>query len=583
VTGRPQRAWIPASCLAALLAYLLLAYHGGADSYVRINDNLDGLIPAYVVLAELPLVGALDATIDHMLGELPRACLPSTIHLGFLPYWFLDPFAAFVVNDVVIRLVALFGMATLLRRRELPGVSEPLVWGASLCFALLPHLPGGYLSVAGQPWLLLAVLNVRQGRGRALDWLAFVVFPLYSSMAWVGFYVIFMLGLLSAWDLVRLRRLPLRLLSALALVGGLYALSEYRLLHQTFFDRGFVSFRSEYDFRGTSLPWVGWITLKYFLFSQHHAAAAQFPFVLLGIVLALGRELLEARRRGRLRGLLGLRGGSPGTLGAEGLLLATLLLCGVLAFGVGFYNWLPVQELIQHSGFALLRMFNFHRFQWFHPLLFGIAFALALELLRGRGRTGERLAWALVACQLGTLVWSSDALRVEREEGLTWREFYSPALFAELRDHIGRPTSDYRIASLGLIPGIPLYNGFRTVGGFSSNYPLAYKHRLRRAFAAELDKDDFLRRHYDQWGAHVHIFSAELGMVVGYRKQGLYTRDHPVRAVEEVLIDSEVLRELEAEYVVSAVEIRNHAELGLAFERRFESDESPWQIFLYSL
>lgn len=565
--------------MGGVLAFLVFAYHAGTDSYVRINDNLDGLIPVYRVLAELPLVGPLDARVDAMMGGLPRACLPSTLHLGFLPYRYLDPFVAFVLNELVVRLVALFGMAALLRRHVLPGRPEALVWAASLCFALLPHLPGGYLSVAGQPWLLAAVLELRKGRGRALDWLAFVVFPLYSSLAWVGFYVLFLLGLLVAWELLRWRRVPWRLVGALGLVGGLYALSEYRLLHQVLFDRDFVSFRSEYDFRGTSLLWVGWITLKYFLFSQHHAAAVQFPFLLLALALALGRELLDARRQGRLGAVLGRHAGAR----EPAWLLALVLLCGVLAFGVGLYNWLPVQQLIQHSGLPLLRMFNFHRFQWFQPLLFGIAFAIALQLLARRGRAGRRIAWGLVVCQLGVLVWSSDPLRVEREAGLTWREFYSPALFAELRDYIGRPTSAYRIASFGLMPGIPLYNGFRTADGFSSNYPLAYKWSFRRAIAAELEKDEFLRRHYDDWGAHVHLFSSELGMVVGYRKRALYTRDQPVRAVQDVDFDTSVLKELGVRYVVSAVEIKDHQRLGLRFERVFQRDDSPWQIFLYAL
>jgi hypothetical protein len=40
-----------------------------------------------------------------------------------------------------------------------------------------------------------------------------------------------------------------------------------------------------------------------------------------------------------------------------------------------------------------------------------------------------------------------------------------------------------------------------------------------------------------------------------------------------------VQRELDAEYIVSAVEIRDHEQLWLACERRFESDDSVGQIF----
>jgi hypothetical protein len=139
------------------------------------------------------------------------------------------------------------------------------------------------------------------------------------------------------------------------------------------------------------------------------------------------------------------------------------------------------------------------------------------------------------------------------------------------------------VASFALIPGIALYNGFRTVDGFFSNYPLEYKHRFREVIAPELEKDPFLREVYDKWGAHVHLYTSELGMVVGYRKRGYWTKDQPVRVVRDLRFDADALRALGAEYVLSAVEIEGHEGLGLRFERRFARDDSPWEIYLYSL
>jgi hypothetical protein len=53
--------------------------------------------------------------------------------------------------------------------------------------------------------------------------------------------------------------------------------------------------------------------------------------------------------------------------------------------------------------------------------------------------------------------------------------------------------------------------------------------------------------------------------------------------VDHLEIDVPALRELGADYVLSAVEIRNHEALGLALGRRFERADSPWQVFLYAL
>jgi hypothetical protein len=100
--------------------------------------------------------------------------------------------------------------------------------------------------------------------------------------------------------------------------------------------------------------------------------------------------------------------------------------------------------------------------------------------------------------------------------------------------------------------------------------------------ARELEKDPRLARLFDDWGGHVDLFASELGKVSGYSRR-TYTKHAERRSVEHLEIDVEALRELGADYVLSAVEIRNHAALGLVFERSFERADSPWQIFLYSL
>ena len=84
------------------------------------------------------------------------------------------------------------------------------------------------------------------------------------------------------------------------------------------------------------------------------------------------------------------------------------------------------------------------------------------------------------------------------------------------------------------------------------------------------------------FGGHVDLFSSELGKVSGYRKT-VYTKNAAKRQVEHLEFDPRALRELGPDYLLSAVEIRNHRELGLRLERVFERDDSPWQIFLYAL
>jgi hypothetical protein len=561
--------------LAFLGLFLLFSYGSGEDSYVRVNDHLDGIVPFYKLLAErYPLIGGLDDRIEEVFAGIPRNSAPSTLHLGVLPYYALPPLWAHVVNEVLMRVLAFTGMLLLLRHNVLPDASDWVRCGAALCFSMLPFLPTGYLSIAGQPLLLHAILKLRERRAGVVDGLVIVAFPLYSSLIFIGLFVLAGLGALVLWDLVRRRRFPVELFLAGLVMGLLYAGSEYRLLYQTFGDGTYVSHRSEFDRMGTSGLGAIRNTLQTFFISHRHAPSAQLPFLLFAAALGL----VVALRRGR-RG----DGGGPIQLGRDGrILLGTLLLCAAAAAMVGLWEWRGTQSFLGSTSFTPIRMFNFHRVQWFQPALFGIAFASGLHLVtRGIGY-GRHVATLLLICQLGWLAWSAPTWAEKRDSGLTYRAYYSSALFEEIRTAIGRPAGSYRVVSFGMTPAPALYSGFHVMDAFVNDYPLEHKNRFRRAMARELEKDERLRRHFDGWGSHVDLFSSELGTVSGYGKT-LYTKDAPKRAVEKLEIDTDALREMGVAYIMSAVEIRNHRELELRPMGTFERDDSPWRLIVYEL
>lgn len=575
--------WIGAGLIVAFLA---ASYARGPDSsYVRVNDHLDGMVPLCVVLARTqPILGGLHDRVDAIFDGLPRNSMPSTLHLGALLYYVLPPFWAHVVHDVVMRLLAFAGMALLLRRHLVPEASALVLHGASVCFALLPFLPSVYLSIAGQPLLLFVLLNLRRGRGSLWDWFVVALFPLYSSLVFVGFFALLGLGLLALYDLWRTHRLPLRLVAAGVLMAALYVASEYRLLYQSLLDADHVSHRSEFVRAQGSLPHAAQAAFRTFFLDHRHAPSLQLPFLLPAALVALGAGLAEIRRRtGSIgpRALTSALRAPSAHLRWRGLVL-TLSLCGAASLLVGLWEWWPVQAAVESPVLGPLRMFNFHRVAWFQPALFGLAFAFALhELWRRRG-AGPAAVLALVAAQAAWAIWNGNGLAEKRASGLTFSAYYSTPLFSEIRDHVGRPPGTYRVVSFGLTPGIALYNGFSVLDGFVNDYPLEYKRRFRRVIARELEKDPFLAKLFDDWGGHVDLFSAELGKVSGYNRR-VYTKEAERRAVDDLEIDVPALRELGADYVLSAVEIRNAAELGLVFERRFERADSPWEIFLYSL
>lgn len=530
------------------------------------------------------MVGTLDERVEEIFGGITRNSLPSTLNLGPLLYYVLDPLWAHVANELLTRTVGLLGMLLLLRRHVLPEGDPRVALGVSLCFALYPYMPAAYLSILGLPLLLHALLELRAGRGGIGSWAVVVLFPLYSSFVYVGFFVLLLLGLWALVVLVRERRIPVSLVAAGAVVGALYVASEYRVFYQALLDDSHVSHRSQFVRHQGGWKHVLRATARAFFAHHRHAPSLQTPVVLLTVGVALGWGLRDLRRRAgalRPRALwAALRSTGPAVRLATLVLLAAL--CVGSALVVGLWNWSVTQALIETDLLRVVRPFNFQRVLWFQPVLFSLAFAVALYEIGRRGPRARAAAAALLGAQLLLAALSVNELAERRETGLTWREYYSPALFAEVREHIGLPTDSYRVASFGMTPAIPLYNGFQVVDGFVNDYPLEYKRRFRRVIARELDKDPFLARHFDNWGGHVDLLSSELGRVSGYGKT-LYTRDAERRAVSGLELDARALRALGADYVLSAVEIRNHEALGLRSEGVFTREDSPWRIEVYAV
>ncbi len=575
--------WVGAGLI---LAFLAASYARGPDSYVRVNDHLDGIVPLYRVLAETqPVLGGLHDRVDAIFDGLPRNSLPSTLHLGVLLYYVLPPFWAHVANEAAMRLLAFAGLTLLLRRHLLPEASALVIHGAALCFALLPFLPLAYGSIAGQPLLLFALLNLRRGRGTPWDWLVVALFPLYSSLVFIGFFVLLGLGLLALHDLWRTRRLPLPLVAAGLLMTALYAGSEYRLLHQTLLDADHVSHRSEFVRAQGSLPHAAQAAFRTLLLDHHHAPSLQLPFLLLTALAAVAVGLAELRARVGRPGLRAIAAAlrsrsAPASRWPD--LVLVLALCVAASLLTGLWEWRPVQTVVESPALGPLRMFNFHRVAWFQPVLFALAFAYALHELSRRRRLGAGALLALLGLQGAWAVWNGNGPGERRSGGLTFADYFSTPLFDEIRDHVARPPETVRVVSLGLTPGIALYNGFWVLDGFVNDYPLEYKRRFRRVIARELEQDPVFEKLFDDWGGHVDLFSSELGKVSGYSRH-VYTKHAERRAVDHLEIDVSALRDLGTDYVISAVEIRNHAPLGLGFERRFERADSPWEIFLYSV
>ena len=174
-----------------------------------------------------------------------------------------------------------------------------------------------------------------------------------------------------------------------------------------------------------------------------------------------------------------------------------------------------------------------------------------------------------------SIVFKSDFANEYRKNKITYKEFYSEALFREIDLFIGKNKDEYKVVSIGIHPSIARYNGFSTLDGYLTIYPLNYKHKFRKIIEPELDKNKKLEKYYDEWGSRFYIFSSELG------KNWLNTKyNNPSIAIE---LNTWHLYDLGGRYIFSANEILNGSDNKLRLIRTFEEKESPWKVYLYEV
>ncbi len=552
--------------LAAYLAPFVLLRQ---NAHFTINDNLDW-ITAWIVLAKSGKVFDLTGTVNQMLGELPRSCLPSGFNVITWLYMILPPFRAYLINLLLVHSIAFFGMYLLLKQYVLTDKQQAwLAWAGAAAFATIPFYTVYGLSIAGQPLLFYAMLNAFYAKKMAVNVIIITIFALYSSLPLAGVFILAVLGLAAVYDYWHHRIKRPHFWGAIALLACSYVVTEIWLIYNAFFSEGFLSSREEINriLLGQARNWDGVqaLIVENLVNGQYHAVSLHKYILLLAVPLALISGWRQPREYKRL------------------LLLLALAFSLSVFYGLRYSEWF----MSAVSGISFLNAFQIQRFHWLHPLLWYTIFALCLSIIANIRYVGRLAAALLIVLQLGYLFGNhieyhlalkkqTDVSVLENAwlyENISYGEFFADSLFKQVDDYIGRPKSEYRIASIGIYPAITQYNGFYTLDGRLNIYPLEYKHAFRRIMAQELAKNPFWQRYFDYWGITCYIFPAELEYYQVRRAYNL--------KLNKLELDTQAFKNLGGEYILSAAEITNYQENGLEFLQRFNDGWSIWEIYLY--
>ncbi|WP_022823495.1 DUF6044 family protein [Hymenobacter norwichensis] len=546
--------------LLFLLPYVVLRQH----SYITIDDNLDAefSIPYLLVQQDIVFDYQATTTLPAIMNGLPRNAVRSGLSVTMLLFEVLPPWAVYLVQQTLVRLLGLLGMYALLRQIGLRQPQQQALAAAlALGWALLPIYSMYGLSLLGQAGLLLAFLAVRRGVARWWHWVIIAGFPLWSTFVFVGPFVLTALGLLTLCDWRTTSRLNWRLVVGLGLLLVMYVVVEWPLFYSLLFKQ-FVPHRLEFDMRRlTPMGLVAGLrsSAQFFLFGQYHASR----FLRLAALLAVGVAVVLAPTE--RRPVLGRR-------------LAVLLLAlGGLALFSGFY---PQLVAAAQTRLPAVGVFNFGRFHYLTPLLWFAVLALALREVSGRWQVGLVGLQLLVGLGMNP-EWLNNLRELAgypKPNEPTYAEYVSEPLFQAVQQAVQRQTglqpAQYRVVCLGFPPAVAQLNNFYTLDSYQNNYPLPYKYQFRPLIAGELAKSPTLQTYFDAWGNRCYAFSAELGKDF---RVGAFQR----RVVQDFTFDTPNFRKLGGRYVLSAAHLAQPGRTGLRLVGVFTRPDAYWQIYLY--
>jgi hypothetical protein len=527
----------------------------GENAHMRVHDNLDSNIAWYNVLIKSgELFGSVDAVIPQIMNGLPRNAFGSEFS-GIVWLHALFPTTiAYGLSQTITRVFAFVGMYLLLKKHFMKAPEWGWIRvGVALAFALTPFWPSGMLSTLGMPLALWAFLNIRDGERSWLNYLVLTLLPFYSSFVLGFFFFLSAMGVFWLADVVRGKGWNVRFLLAIVYMTFLYLAIEYRLVHSFLFSDEPTS-RDEYFHARLSFWRVIRLAFKNYILGHNHVMTVH-GLVILPVTLMALYAVWKKKRWQQEKAFLFLH-------------LFNFALSTWYAFW--FYKgWLPLTE-----RFDILDKFNFARYHFLRPFIIYVLFAISLKILWEEGRTWQRTCMFFIAAQILVLTGFNEEIIYRNKP--SFKEFYAEKQFQEIKQYIGRPIEEYRVASIGIHPAIAQYNGFYTLDTYNNFYPLAYKHRFRKIIAHELEKDKKLREYFDEWGGRCYIFVDELGKHYMFKKNSK-------KKIKHLQLNTDVFYEMGGRYIFSALPIKHPEKNRLKMEKVFHSKESAWKIYLYKV
>lgn len=545
----------PSVALALIILFLYLSplVIMGEDSYILIHDNLDSNLVWFKTLVESNSIFASSSALLEVLMNAPRSSLGNEFDFQVLLYLMLDPYWAYVVNQILIRIVALIGMYLLLNKYIFANDYKPYGVFIALLYSLLPFWPSGGLSIAGLPLISYVFLNIYNRQDKKVDWLVLLLFPFYSSFIFSMMFYIAFLGMVWSHDTFT-KKLNKKFTFALFIFILLFLLINYRLIEVFIFGSDFISHRTERISEYYGLISALKTSLIHFVFGQYHAHSIHIiflPFICFMFILAL-----FSKQR-------------------DNVFIGLFILNLIISLWYGFWKYEGMAYI--RESFSLLKSLNLSRFHTLTPLIWYVLLAFSIKqiFVNYHTRYIKYVINIMLIAGVSFMFYQSDFVQEYKKSGISYKAFYSEALFDAVEAKIEEDQSSYKVVSIGIHPLIARYNGFYTLDGYLPNYALKYKKQFRTVIVGELEKSEQIKRSFDHWGNRCYLFSKD----IGYNFMRTKDETYPIT----IDFNKNEFKNMGGKYIFSTYKIVNDEDNDFDLIDIFEDVKSPWKIYLYKV
>lgn len=543
---------------ATLVIYYLPFFIAGENSPIDVFDNMDSnIVWTKLALENFDQIFNPDAKIEQLMGGLPFGSVYPNLDIATFIFYCFGMFWGFIVNKIIMSLVAYFGLFLLLNN-TLKINNKILIFLLSSLFAFYPFWSFS-LHIAGIPLLFFCFFQLLNNKSNSIFlWIYPLIYVLYSSLILIGVFVLLFMTVVVLRKLWLTKKIDLKALSLIFAMSILYLLSHFPIINSFFLSENQISHRVEMKTTSFSLKelirYIGAVFIR-----GDFVYHGNKPYIHIFYILPVFAFIIYSIRTKINQNLTYFKN-------FKWISYYFIISFLVLIFTV----WKPSHQL--YEAIYKIVPLTLERLLWFQPIAWLLIFSIVADYFISKK---ERLKWFffLIIGLQSYFVFKHHSFIVNKNKP-SFSEFYSEKQFEKVKHSIAEDQSSYKVLCVGFHPGIAQFNNFQTVGGFSVSYPLAYKHEFYKIIEKELEKNPNINSFFIEWGSWCYAFSSEYGM--------RFT-NNSITKINNLELDLNQAKEMGANYVISTAKINLSSIPKLKLKQHVESTEDYYNLYVYEI